>query len=59
MQATLEGRLLDVEGKVEAQNIRIATLEKFMEEFSTAQRHNAAAGSATMEHQIANSNWSK
>lgn len=43
-QATLEKMLLDVEGKVDAQNIRIETLQRFMEKMNTEPRraHQAA-----------------
>ena len=52
MQATLEGRLCEVEGKVDAKNVRGRFLTINMEKTNTQSLQNTSGGNAMMENQL-------
>ena len=52
MQATLEGRLCEVEGKVDAKNVRGRFLTINMEKTNTQSLQNTSGGNAMMENDV-------
>lgn len=52
MQATLEGRLCEMEGKVDAKNVRGRFLTKNMEKTNTQSLQNTSGGNAMMENDV-------
>ena len=49
--STVGGKVVRRGGEVDAQNVRIETLEKFMERMSTDSPENTSSGNAMMENQ--------